>query len=172
MMYGSVLSGALAGHVHGTGAYDVTSTGETAGWRPFVWDALRFTSGGQMQFMQRFVLSEGDRYQQLQPASGDLQPRASANVPADGLDGWGFMLRAPDQTLALLYFETKAERPEVHGLKPGANYRWSWYDPREGSWSAAQVLATDAGGTLAAPAFPGDNGAATRDWAAKLTLRQ
>ena len=31
MMYGSVLSGALAGHVHGTAAYDVTSTGEPAG---------------------------------------------------------------------------------------------------------------------------------------------
>ena len=29
MMYGSVLSGGLAGHVHGTGAYDITTTGET-----------------------------------------------------------------------------------------------------------------------------------------------
>src|SRR4029078_4700427 len=33
MMYGSVLSGALAGHVHGTAAYDMTSTGEPAGRR-------------------------------------------------------------------------------------------------------------------------------------------
>jgi hypothetical protein len=39
MMYGSVLSGGLAGHVHGTAAYDVTSTGEPAGWRPHIWDA-------------------------------------------------------------------------------------------------------------------------------------
>ena len=33
-MYGSVLSGGLAGHVHGTAAYDVTSTGEPARLAP------------------------------------------------------------------------------------------------------------------------------------------
>ena len=57
MMYGSVLSGALAGHVHGTAAYDVTSTGEPAGWRPHVWTALRYKSGAQMQHLKEFVLS-------------------------------------------------------------------------------------------------------------------
>jgi hypothetical protein len=35
-MYGSVLSGGIAGHVHGTAAYDITSTGEPAGWRPHI----------------------------------------------------------------------------------------------------------------------------------------
>ena len=32
-MYGCVLSGGLAGHVHGTGAYDVTSASEPPGRR-------------------------------------------------------------------------------------------------------------------------------------------
>ena len=72
MMYGSVLSGALAGHVHGTAAYDVTSTGEPAGWRPHIWTALRYESGAQMQHLRSFVLSEGARYQELTLASQDL----------------------------------------------------------------------------------------------------
>lgn len=33
-MYGSVLSGGLSGHVHGTAAYDITTTGEPNGARP------------------------------------------------------------------------------------------------------------------------------------------
>jgi len=177
MMYGSVLSGALAGHVHGTGAYDITTTGENPGWRPYIWDALRFTSGGQMQYMQKFVMSEGARYQELQLASDQLKPRATPEALADGLDGWGFMMRTPDLGLALLYFELKAVRPQVTGFKAGARYRWTWYDPREGKWGEAIVLTADGSGTLAGPAFPGDAGAggaggtaggATHDWAAKI----
>ena len=98
------------GHVHGTAAYDVTSTGEPAGWRPYIWDALRYASGGQMQHLQRFVLSEGDRYQQLELASADLVPRRAPDAIDDGLDGWGFMMRTADRSLALLYFERKAVR--------------------------------------------------------------
>ncbi len=67
-----MLSGGLAGHVHGTAAYDVTSTGEPPGWRPYIWEALRYASGGQMRHLRAFVLSEGDRYQQLELASDDL----------------------------------------------------------------------------------------------------
>ena len=66
-MYGSVLSGGLAGHVHGTAAYDITTTGEPAGARPHIWDALKYESGNQMQYLKSFVLSEGARYQQLKP---------------------------------------------------------------------------------------------------------
>ncbi|MDZ7723518.1 MAG: DUF5060 domain-containing protein [candidate division KSB1 bacterium] len=37
-MYGSVLSGGLSGHVHGTAAYDITTTGEPDGMRPHIWE--------------------------------------------------------------------------------------------------------------------------------------
>ena len=77
MMYGSVLSGALAGHVHGTAAYDVTSTGEPAGWRPHIWTALRYKSGAQMKHLKEFVLSSwlavsgaDSRERRLEPAHG------------------------------------------------------------------------------------------------------
>jgi hypothetical protein len=95
MMYGSVLSGGLAGHVYGTGAYDVTTTGEPAGWRPYIWEALRYRSGAEMQHLGRFLLSEGGRHQQLELASADLRPRAAGDSMEDGLDGWGFMMRRP-----------------------------------------------------------------------------
>jgi hypothetical protein len=169
MMYGSVLSGGLAGHVHGTGAYDITTTGEPAGWRPYIWDALRYASGGQMRHLSRFVLSEGDRYQQFQLASDDLRPRRAPESPEDGLDGRGFMMRTPDRSLALLYFETKAPRPRVSGFTPGARYRWTWFNPRSGQWGRPVALPARADGRLRAPAFPGGANLAAQDWAAKVT---
>jgi hypothetical protein len=168
MMYGSVLSGALAGHVHGTAAYDVTSTGEPAGWRPHIWTALRYESGAQMQHLRTFVLSEGARYQDLAPASQDLAPRSIPGALADGLDGWSFLMRTPDRGYALAYFEVKALRPKLGGFAPRANYRWTWFDPREGTWGAARTLRADAQGALAAPAFPEGKDQAANDSAAKI----
>ncbi|HEY0281073.1 MAG TPA: DUF5060 domain-containing protein [Rhizomicrobium sp.] len=168
MMYGSVLSGGLAGHVYGSGAYDVTTTGEPSGWRPYIWQALRYESGAQMQYLRKFMLSEGARYQQLILATDDLRPRATPAAPADGLDGWSFMMRTADRSLAFLYFENRAVRPQMNGFSPHAHYRWSWFDPANGSWSPAVTLAANAQGVLAAPAFPGGRVQANRDWAAKL----
>jgi hypothetical protein len=168
MMYGSVLSGGLAGHVYGTGAYDVTTTGEPPGWRPYIWEALRYRSGAEMAHLGRFVLSEGDRYQQLELASDDLRPRRAGGSPEDGLDGWGFMMRTADRTLALLYFEVAAVRPRVAGFAPGSRYLWSWYDPREGAWGGDLELGTDGLGVLEAPPFPRGAERATTDWAAKV----
>lgn len=168
MMYGSVLSGGLAGHVHGTAAYDMTSTGEPAGWRPYIWEALRYASGGQMQHLARFMLSEGPRYRDLLLANDDLQPRAAPNAPDDGLDGWAYLMRTQERDFALLYFETQAVRPHLRGFTVGATYRWSWYDPRTGQWGEDTLLTADADGTLAAPFFPGTVDHATQDWAAKL----
>jgi hypothetical protein len=170
MMYGSVLSGGLAGHVHGTGAYDVTSTGEPPGWRPYIWDALRFTSGAQMPHLAAFVLSEGTRYQQLEPASAELAPRVAPTAIDEGLDGRSFLMRTADRTLALLYFETKAVRPKLNGFTANARYRWTWFDPRLGRWSGAQEISADAAGVIAAPTFPDGSERAARDWAAKLVL--
>jgi hypothetical protein len=169
MMYGSALSGGLVGHVHGTGAYDVTTTGEPPGWRPYIWDALRYQSGGQMQHLGQFLLSEGDRYRELHLASDDLDPRRAPGSSEDGLDGWSFMMRTEDRKLALLYFEVKSKRPRLSGFTPGARYRWTWYDPREGRWSEGISLSAGPDGRLQAPAFPDGGTEASRDWAAKLS---
>jgi hypothetical protein len=168
MMYGSVLSGALAGHVHGTAAYDLTSTGEPAGWRPHIWTALRYESGAQMQHLRIFVLSEGARYQQLTLAAQDLEPRSIPDALADGLDGWSFLMRTPQRDFALAYFENKALATRLKGFMPDGRYLWTWFDPRSGKWSRVIRLRADASGVLSSPAFPRGGRQAAGDVAAKI----
>lgn len=170
MAYGSVLSGGLAGHVYGTGAYDLTTTGEPAGWRPYVWEALRYRSGGQVRFLREFVLSEGARYRELRLAKDGIVPRATLAAKPDGLDGWSFMMRTPDGALALLYFEHGAEPGRLLGFEPGGRFEWTWFNPRTGSWLPPLAVTADARGEILVPAFPAGGGlAAATDWAAKLT---
>jgi len=164
MMYGSVLSGGLAGHVHGTAGYDMTSTGEASGWRPYIWEALKYRSAPFMRHLRDFVLSEGARYQELALASDDLDPRASASAVANGLDGWSYLMRTPDRRFALAYFELKAAAPRIAGMTAGARYRWSWFDPQTGRWLKPLVVAANAQGVLKAPALPDPK----RDWAARI----
>ena len=154
-MYGCVLSGGLAGHVHGTGAYDVTSAAEPPGGRPYFWEALRYGSAEYMRGLGDFVLSEGLRYRDLRLASDDLAPRKSAGSSATGLDGWAFLMRTPDKALGLLYFENKAQRARTTGWRPDSRYRFTWFDPRTGQWREPIELRSDAAGLLQLPAFPG-----------------
>jgi hypothetical protein len=170
-MYGCVLSGALAGHVHGTGAYDVTSASEPPGARPYFWQALRYRSAGYMRGLGDFMLSEGARYRELQLASNDLAPRKARGSSEQGLDGWSFLMRTPARDLGFLYFENRAERARSSGWTPNARYRLTWFDPRAGTWGASLELKADGKGALRLPAFPGGENVAGNDWAAKIVAR-
>ena len=141
-----------------------------SGWRPHIWSALRYESGAQMQRLRNFVLSEGARYQDLTLASQDLEPRSMAGSLADGLDGWSFLMRTAERDFALAYFEVRAQRARLKGFTPGQRYRWTWFDPRTGSWSKPIALAADATGALATPAFPAGAANASRDVAAKILM--
>jgi len=168
MMYGSVLSGGLAGHVHGTAAYDVTSTGEEAGWRPPIWTALNYASGAQMRHLRDFVLSEGARYQELELASADISTRAATKPEDEGLDGWAFMMRTPARDFALLYFENKAHLPRLSGFTVEGRYVWTWFNPRAGKWFEPLEVVAAGDGTLAPPAYPVSESDGVNDWAAKI----
>ena len=169
MMYGSVLSGGLAGHVHGTAAYDLTTTGEPAGWRPHIWTALNYQSGAQMKHLKTFVLSEGDRYQELELASRDVSTRQATNPLDEGLDGWSFLMRTPARDFALAYFENKAEAPKLAGFTANARYTWTWFNPRTGEWLPKIEVTADADGLVATPTFPNATDSEISDWAAKIT---
>jgi hypothetical protein len=169
-MYGSVLSGGLSGHVHGTAAYDITTTGEPAGARPHFWDALKFESGLYMQYLAAFILSEGNKYQQLQPASQNIHPQKATGSPERGLDGWSFMMCTVEKDLALLYFESQAVLPTLSGFKPDSSYRLQWFDPRNGRWEKNITIKTDEKGMLTLPAFPDGQNPSAVDWAAKIRL--
>lgn len=170
MMYGSVLSGGLAGHVYGTAAYDMTSTGEPEGWRPHIWTALNYKAGAQMQYLRRFILSEGARYQALELASQDIASRKGSDPGDKSLDGRTYLMRTPDRGFALAYFEHGARRTSFANFIPGAAYRWTWYDPRTGRWSRAVAVRADARGSIATPLLPDGKTAAAEDAAAKILL--
>lgn len=170
-MYGSVLSGGLSGHVHGTAAYDITSTGEPEGMRPHFWKAMLYQSADYMKHLNSFILSEGAKYQQLVPAHKDIQPQKALGSPPDGLDGWSYMMRTPDGSLALLYFENQSEKALLSGFKPGQTYRVEWYNPRSGVWLKVQEIKAGTGGKLQMPDFPDGKNPSSIDWAVKIKVK-
>ena len=171
-MYGSVLAGGLSGHVHGTGAYDITTTGEPAGMRPHFWDALKYESGKYMQHLNKFILSEGKKYQNLQPASKDINPQKATGSPEKGLDGWSYMMRTPEKDFALLYFENQSVLPELSGFKPYTSYSLYWFDTVNGKWENPVTIKTDKKGILVLPEFPDKQNPFVIDWAMKIVEKQ
>lgn len=167
-MYGSVLSGGLTGHVHGTASYDITTTGEPDGARPHIWEAMKYESGSYMQHLKAFMLSEGEHYKELRLATDDITPRKADGSPPEGLDGWSFMMRTPDKNLALLYFENNATLPTLSGFKPDESYLLQWFDPVEGKWEKMVDIQSNGAGELNLSDFP-DSNRPNNDWAAKIT---
>jgi hypothetical protein len=167
-MYGSVLSGGLSGHVHGTGAYDITTTGEPAGMRPHYWDALKYESGKYMQHLKKFILSEGKKYQNLQPALKDINPQKAPGSPEKGLDGWSYMMRTPEKEFALLYFENQSVLPELSGFIPDKSYFLYWFDTVNGKWGNPVTIKADKKGMLVPQEFPDRQNPTVIDWAAKI----
>jgi hypothetical protein len=170
-MYGSVLSGGLSGHVHGTSAYDITTTGEPAGARPYFWFALKYESARYMQHLRDFILSERGNYQKLELARHDVQPNKAPGAAEDGLDGWAYMMRTPDKSLAFLYFENKSALPTLHNFTAGSDYSFQWYHPVTGEWKEEVLIRADENGVLRVPEFPDTKDRASNDWAAKIVAK-
>jgi hypothetical protein len=170
-MYGSVLSGGLSGHVHGTSAYDMTTTGEPAGARPHFWDALKYESANYMQHLRDFILSERGDYQKLELARHDVHPDQAPDAAEDGLDGWAYMMRTPDKSLAFLYFENESVLPTLHNFIPGSEYSFQWYHPVTGEWKEYVLIKADDNGVLRVPDFPDRENRAFNDWAARIVAK-
>jgi hypothetical protein len=168
MMYVSVLSGGLSGHVHGTAAYDFTSTGEPAGFRPHISDAMKYESANFMRHLSEFIMSEGEKYQALEPVQADILPRKATGSFEDGLDGWSYMMRNREKDFALLYFENGSVKPTLSGFIPDKSYSLIWFDPRNGEWEKALSVKTDNKGSLTISSFPDMQNPSVTDWALKI----
>lgn len=171
-MYGSVLSGGLAGHIYGAGGWDGGMWGgnvEEAAEHP-IWEAILWPSANQMQHLRDFVLSEGALYQKLVPASDLLSPARSGKE--ESCTGWAYCARTGDRALFLLYFEQGCPRAVLSGARARATYTARWFDPRTGSWSPAGrgTLIPQDDGTILLPAFPGNVSTARDDWAMQLKV--
>lgn len=171
-MYGSVLSGGLSGHVHGTAAYDITTTGEPEGARPHIWEAFKYESANSMQHLRNFILSEGNAYQNLKLARQDLHPNKAPNAPFNGLDGWSYMMRNDEASLAFLYFENASFIPEITGFIPNETYQLQWFDTITGKWIEKTTLRSNEDGVLLIPSFPHNILKTKRDWAAKIKIAE
>jgi hypothetical protein len=160
-LYGSFLSGGFAGHVYGAegiwGA-DIEPTAPTK-----MWDAFKWASGAQMQFLRTFAFSIGKRYQELVPMADLVSPNKSADI--QGYDGWAYCARTPDKAVFLAYFEKGCPRAQVRGARLNTDYRAQWFDPRDGKWIEAgdgRVRASKIG-VIMLPDFPSDT-----DWGLSL----
>ncbi len=161
-MYGSVLSGGLAGHIYGAVGLWGGDVEEAAPYK--TWEALTWDSGAQMEHLRDFILSEGRRFQELVPDADWVSPNKTGGV--EGNRGWAYCARTPDKGLYLLYFEAACPRGTVRSALLNRRYRATWFDPRSGAWSDAGVVEADNVGRIALPAQPSGD----EDWALKLTL--
>lgn len=157
-MYGSVLSGGLAGHVYGAegiwGA-DIEPSAPT-----HMWDAFKWQSGAQMRHLPEFVLSVGARYRDLVP-DDYVVPSRTALI--HGYVGWAYAMRTADRRIFLAYFEQGCPQSMIRGASPSATYDARWFDPRNGAWVEIGRLAADNVGEIRLPPFPGGE-----DWGLRL----
>jgi hypothetical protein len=163
-MYGSFLSGGLAGHVYGAegiwGA-DIEPSAPTK-----MWDAFQWRSGSQMQHLRTFVLSIGKRYQELVPDADMVMPHQTHELRS--YEGWAYSARTADREIFLAYFEKGCPRSQMRGAKVNSAYRAEWFDPRSGTWSDAGTGTINSNqiGILSLPDFPGDT-----DWGLRLVYK-
>ena len=160
-LYGSFLSGGLAGHVYGAegiwGA-DIEPTAPTK-----MWDAFQWNSGAQMHYLRTFALSIGRRYQELVPLADLVLPHQTHDTLS--YEGWAYCARTADKTIFLAYFEKGCPRSQIRGARLNSRYDAQWFDPRHGTWSAVGSGAVHASkiGIIDLPDLPGDT-----DWGLKL----
>jgi hypothetical protein len=119
-----------------------------------MWDAFQWRSGAQMQHLRTFALSLGKKYQQLVPLADLVMPNKNQETRA--YEGWAYCARTPDQNDFLLYFENEAPRAEIHGAKMNSYYRATWFDPRDGTWSAPFRVRSNPIGVISPQRFPAE----------------
>jgi Protein of unknown function (DUF4038)/Putative collagen-binding domain of a collagenase len=154
-MYGSFLSGGLAGHVYGA---EGIWGGDIEPAAPIhMWDAFQWNSAAQMKHLRTFAMSLGKRYQELVPDADLVMPHETTNLLS--YEGWAYCARTPDKENFLVYFENGCARSQIRGAKLLAEYRAQWFDPRNGIWQevGGGTLRTSNIGIINLPEFPDDN---------------
>jgi hypothetical protein len=186
IMYGSLLSGGLAGVAYeaygmtrgnreifdGTNQAEANNSRpqpESPSWSccggpfPNMWVAVKWQSANEVQFASKFMMTHGAKYQDLVPHRELLSVFKTGNW---AVEGWAFLMRTDDKQLFKLYFQKRAAHPDLSGALPNTAYKAQWLDPRTGAWSNAGngTLMSDAQGRIVLPAFPTDD-----DWALSLS---
>jgi hypothetical protein len=160
-MYGSFLSGGLAGHIYGAEAIWGADVQPKAPIK--MWEAFQWSSATQMEHLRTFAFSIGRRYQDLIPDADWVSPNKTQTTR--GYEGWAYAAHTADKEITLAYFEKGCPQSIIRALKPSSTYRAEWFDPRTGKWRDANdgFLQSNAIGVIALPPFPSDV-----DWGLRL----
>jgi len=160
-MYGSFLSGGLAGYIYGcTGLVRGAVESE---YRVKIWEGLQWSSATMVAAFRDFVFCEGTRYRDLVPDANLVSPSKDHNLKS--FEGWAYCARTPERDLFLLYFEKGIEAGYVRSARHDATYKADWYDVRTGEWLDAGLMASSDLEIVQLPAKPDDD-----DWALRLRL--
>jgi hypothetical protein len=160
-MYGSFLSGGLAGHIYG--AEGIWGADIEPASPVKMWDAFQWRSGAEMQYLRTFAFSIGKRFQDLVP-NADLVSPNKTRVTL-GYEGWAYCARTPDKNVFLAYFEKGCPQSRVRSARTSSVYRAQWFDPRNGTWrnAGAGTVQSNSTGIIELPQFPAD-----LDWGLRL----
>ncbi|MGA9119821.1 MAG: DUF4038 domain-containing protein [Bacteroidota bacterium] len=160
-IYGSFLSGGLAGHVYGAegiwGA-DIEPTAPV-----HMWEAFQWRSGAQMQYLRTFAFSIARRYQDLVPIADLVSPDKTQITL--GYEGWAYCARTDDKKIFLAYFERGCPKSQIRGARLNSVYNAQWFNPRTGIWQDAgngKVMANKIG-IIELPDLPDSS-----DWGLRL----
>jgi hypothetical protein len=162
-MYGSFLSGGLAGHVYG--AEGIWGADIEPSAPVHMWDAFQWRSGAEMQYLRTFAFSIPN-YQELEPDADLVSPDKTHYILS--YEGWAYCARTADKQVFLVYFEKGCPQSQVRGAKLNSKYLAQWFNPRNGSWQNAGKgeLTSNKIGIIELPEFPGDT-----DWGLKLIYK-
>jgi hypothetical protein len=160
-MYGSFLSGGLAGHIYG--AEGIWGADIEPASPVKMWDAFQWRSGAEMQHLRTFAFSIGRHFQDLVPDANLVSPNKTHVT--HGYEGWAYCARTPDKKLFLAYFEKGCPRSQIRAAEPLSVYRAQWFDPRTGTLrnAGAGTVQSNSIGIVHLPDFPED-----ADWGLRL----
>ena len=180
-MYGSLLSGGLAGYIYGVQGLWSADVEEQAPYK--IWEALTFRSGAQVPYLHKFIEPFGRKLQDFVPDADLVTPNKMGDPM--GYRGWAYCSKTLDRELFLAYFEKdypdyfkddrtlvkayngEMPRAVIRGAEINAQYRATWFDPRSGDWQYDKdmVLYSDMIGRLFIPDMPTND-----DWGLSLVL--
>jgi hypothetical protein len=165
-MYGSFLSGGLAGYMYGVEGMWGCERSKNARYK--MWESISFKSASQVRYLAKFVMCQGARYQKLRPLQEMVTPNKSG--PDKGFTGWAYCASTPQKDFILLYFEKGCPDAYLRSVHHDAAYIFKWYNPRNGEWlddGNEKIVVSDQMCRIKIPDYPGEG-----DWAACLLLNE
>ncbi|MGA9291589.1 MAG: DUF5060 domain-containing protein [Ignavibacteriaceae bacterium] len=160
-VYGSFLSGGFAGFVYG--AEGIWGADIEPSAPVHMWEAFQWTSGAQVQYLNNFAFSIGNRYRELVPMADLVSPNKSQDILS--YQGWAYCARTNDKNIFLAYFEKGCKKSQIRGARLNSLYGAQWFNPRNGTWrdAGSGTVTADKIGIIQLPDFPDE-----KDWGLRL----